>query len=159
MEDLFALFSQLKVIKVTREIPDDSLAKELAEAWKNPISKPHLLFLFLKGNPHEERFFENVAKAVSLRLKPAKAIDATFMEKEKKWEQILNNEEIKWMFCSKKLLFSLPSLKSHYRFFPAKDEHFLHQTPLIFLEPFSSYAQNPSLKKQLWERLCQILKH
>jgi len=159
MEDLFSLFSQLKLLKIIHEIPDDSLAKELAEAWKNPSPQANVVLLFLKGDPKEQIFVENLVKAISLRLKSAKIVDAALMEKEKKWDQLLLNSELKWIMCYQKLLSSLPHLKSLYRYFPTNNQHFLGDIPVFFLEPFSSYAQNPLLKKQLWEKLCQVLKN
>jgi hypothetical protein len=114
--------------------------------------------LFTKESQQEIHFLKNLAKAIDLYLAPAKIIDASRFEEEKKWDLFLKSPHLKLILASAPIIHQNKELQSYYKELPTTSQFFLNEIPLLLLTPFSSYFKTPMLKRSLWHKLCQILK-
>lgn len=157
-DELFKTFQQFSAMTLKETIPDDAIAKDVATRWKNPQKTAEVVLLAFAQNSTEMNFLTNLAKAIDARLKSTLVIDALKIEKDRSWDRWITSEGLKWIIAPAKALEELPLLKSHLREKPATSERFLGKIPLLLLPALSSYLKNPSLKKSLWQSLCQTLK-
>lgn len=133
-------------LQIKKEVPDDRVAKEIANAWKEQKIDAAVIILFSNENDEELNFLKAIAKAIHNSLAPTKIMDSMKIEKEKRWNAFLANP-FRLIIVSSDLMNQMPDLKKHYR----------KEIPLLTLAPYSSYFTTPQLKRSLWQTLCSSL--
>lgn len=128
----------LPELKLTDKIPSDAKAKALAELYKHKAPQVALL----TEKPEELPFLKALAKAIHTQLKPAKILGI---------DKIQPADSLRLFIATHAGVASHPAFKES----PTPT---LFGIPLILLAPISEYEKNPSLKRALWDHLCQILR-
>lgn len=158
MADIKALLVRLAPHLLTEEpIPDDAAAKRAAEAWKHETHASVVTVLSLGASQDETTFLRNVARAISTTLQPAKVVSAQELEQDNLWETVLQTPGLKWILSPPLNMVQWPNLSAYYKHNTTTQVHTLGNIPLIFLKPLTDYLENPILKKELWDTLCQLL--
>ena len=135
-------------------LPDEK-AKRIKSAWNEKSQVPEIPILF--QGTHYRTFLDNLAKAISLSFAPARVIDMTTFEKEKKWDIFLDSPQLKFILCPDHLIFSSKELLPFYKENPGKKTRCLGKIPLLLLPDLSLYFKDPYLKRSLWNVICQTL--
>ncbi len=135
--------------------PTDKKAKRIKESFKQTFEIPEIPILSSEKIYHP--FLNNIAKALTISFAPSKVIQLATIEKEKKWDLFLKSPKLKLILASNTLIFNSKQILFFYRENSNQKTHFLHQTPLFLLPDLSLYLKNPSLKRSLWNQLCQTL--
>jgi hypothetical protein len=136
--------------------PSDEKAKKIKNAWKEQSKIPDIPILATKGPSLP--FLTHVAKAIELHFFPSKVIDVTTLEQNNSWDVFLNTTNLKMIIAPDSVVWSCKNLMRYYHEFPNKKERYLGKIPLILLPDPSLYTKDPSLKRPLWNLLCQVLK-
>ncbi|PIS01529.1 MAG: hypothetical protein COT84_01785 [Chlamydiae bacterium CG10_big_fil_rev_8_21_14_0_10_35_9] len=145
----------LPEIPYIQDIPTDQQAKIIAENWKYHSQISPFIILYNSKNQKEKTFLENLAKALSVYFVPTKVIFANEIEKENRWEVILDPSVLKFIIAPDDQIWDLPHMMSHYSENPAKSLVFLDEVPLFLIPNLSMYFQDPTLKSSLWKAICQ----
>lgn len=144
--------------KLSDNIPDDTLAIKNKNIWLSKREITPVIILSFHDNPQHQTFLANIAKAITLRLAPARVISAPELEKNNQWDDILKSPQLKLVISSDYELYLHPKLMSHYREEKDQGKHILHQTPLLLLSDLSLYLKEPQLKSFLWRAICNEFK-
>ena len=145
----------LPEIPYIQDIPTDQQAKIIAENWKYHSQISPFIILYNSKNQKEKTFLENLAKALSVYFVPTKVIFANEIEKENRWEVILDPSVLKFIIAPDDQIWDLPHMMSHYSENTAKSLVFLDEVPLFLIRNLSMYFQDPTLKSSLWKAICQ----
>lgn len=131
-------------IKLIHSIPSDQIAKERAALWKKNLS---VILLAFSQNTQDLLFLKNLANAIqtSFSISP-KIINAGKITNENQWQAFFEKHERQLIIGFKHSLDRITDGIS----LPSK----LNLIPL--LTPYE-YEKHPSLKRELWKMLKQIL--
>lgn len=156
MQDLRALVAKsAPSLKLYDTVPSDKEAKKIKSAWKEQANVPDIAIL---GSPHSSLpFLYQVAKAIELHFFSSRVIEVQHLEESNNWEAFLNTANLKIVITPDAVLWSCKQLMQYYHEFPNKKQRFLGKIPLLLLPDPSLYLKDPSLKRSLWNLLCQIL--
>lgn len=136
-------------------IPSDEKAKHAKNNFRFTDFMPEVPLFALPGKTFS--FLENVAKAINSQFFPSKVIDLSKIEKESLIDELLKSPKLKCILIPDSVLFSSKALLKHYQEFPSKKEYYLGKTPLLLLPDPSIYLKDPSLKRLLWNLICDTL--
>lgn len=135
-------------------IPNDSVAQKLKNVWLDNQVIPPVIILSFHDEERQLTFLKNLARAISLRLAPARVLSASKLEKEKGWENVLKSSSLRLVIASDYGLYLQPGLMHFYREVPQQGKHFLNHLPLLLLSDLSLYLKDPQLKSLLWRAIC-----
>jgi hypothetical protein len=135
-------------------IPDDRVASKIKNTWQKENVIPPVIILTFNQDEQHTLFLKNVAKAISLRLAPARVISGLKVEAEKKWDKLIESPDIQMIIACDYGFFMQPGLKKHYREDSKQGKHFLGNKPLLLLSDLNLYLQQPQLKALLWQAIC-----
>jgi hypothetical protein len=144
-------------LALSDQIPDDNKAKQISSAWKEKLHGVDAILIVLSDQPENIELMKNLAKAIHQDLGQVKLISGERFEREKRWELFFQTNSFRLAIVSPGIQ-QYPELLKLYRALPAQQTAFLAQTPLIVLEPGSTYKDSSEKKTALWKTLCQILK-
>lgn len=139
---------------LSKTIPNDIVAQKNKNAWLKSQEICPVMILSFYDNEQQQIFLKNIAQAISLRLAPAQVVSAAQIEKENKWENILNSSQLRLVIAGDYGLYLHPKLMHFYKEIPQQGKHFLNQTPLLLLSDLSLYLKEPQLKPLLWRAIC-----
>jgi hypothetical protein len=142
-------------LSLREEILNDNLAKKMKDNWKANQQISPVVILSFRENAKEQLFLQNLAKAISLHFFEARVYPASTFEKEKKWEQLLNDSKLKLIIASDSDLYLQPELMKQHRDEPSKGKHYLNQTALLPISDPTLYFEQRKLKAYLWQAICQ----
>ena len=152
-----ALFkTALKEIYLHENIPNDSKAKRLKEAWREKHNTPEVPILF-QGSYYKP-FLQSLAKAIETEFLPCRLVEIDHLEKEKKWDLFLDSPKLKLIIAPDQLIFAAKELLPFYKEHPQQGTRFLGEIPLLLIPDLSLYFKDPYLKRSLWNVICQALK-
>jgi len=135
--------------------PDDSLAREIATAWKEKLKGAEVALLSF--DERELSFYTDLAKAIHTRLKKASVVDAGRLETEKRWGAFFRANSLTLLLCPSQAIGKYPQLTGYYLQKPSTAETFLNNTPALLLSAASVYQQDVASKRALWNTLCTRL--
>ena len=131
-------------IKLSESIPDDHDAKINAALWKKSA---RIALLSFSQSPEELQFLKNLAKALQTSLGAApKIVSAANIAKENKWASLFSTSSFHLVLCFTHAFDAFPEIST-----------FLGKTPLVTLLRPYEYEKHPSLKRELWKKLSQLL--
>lgn len=136
------------------EIPSDQEAKKIKNGWNQEDNVPAIAILSFNDQEKHLSFLNNLAKAITITIAPARVIQAPAWEQKKKWDSFLKSPELRIVIASDYGLYLLPDLMKHYKEIPKTAKHLLHETPLLLLSDISLYLKEPQLKSLLWRTIC-----
>ena len=142
-------------LKLLDQIPDDAIAKKVANAWKEKISEAEVVLLMCDPKTETMEFLKGLAKAIDQHLAKAKILMADKFEKEKRWDLFLDKNSFRLVIASDGIK-KLPELMKYYRENPSNAQFFLGKTPLLVLSSASIY-KSIEHKTLLWKTVCQML--
>ena len=142
---------------VFEEIPNDEIAKKIANRWKTKNAAAEISILAYQEPPSQRILLEQIAKAIHTILGPARIVQAEPIEKEKQWEAFLSVPHLKLTIACDYTLWQLRGLMHHYREAPSQGTRHLGAVPVFLLPDLSLYLKDPLLKRSLWKALCQTL--
>ncbi|MDP1608666.1 MAG: hypothetical protein Q8L98_05075 [Chlamydiales bacterium] len=142
---------------VLEALPDDEIAKKIAQRWKVKNAVAEISILSYHEPPAQKALLEQIAKAINILLKPTQIVLAEPIEKEKQWEAFLTTSHLKYTIACDYTLWQLGGLMQHYRETPGGSVRHLGSVPLFLLPDLSLYLKDPLLKRSLWKALCQTL--
>ncbi len=143
-------------LALSDEIPPDAGAQKRANQWKEKAQAAPVAILSFGEKGQERVFLDSLASAIAQKLAPSAVIDAARLEREQNWEIFLEIDILKLILAPADFQ-KRPQLMRHYKEFPSTSQLYLGKVPLLVLSPVSAYLNNPSLKRTLWETLCQLL--
>lgn len=156
MEDLRSIISKIAPsLPLSHTIPDDTQAKQIKNRWKEQSNVPDIVILAVQGPSLS--FLQQVAKAIELHFCSSRVIEVKPLEQQNSWEAFLNTPNLKMIITPDGVLWSCKHLMRYYHEFPNKKERFLGKIPLLLLPDPSLYLKDPTLKRSLWNLLCQML--
>lgn len=157
-QDLRQTISQiLPQIALTEHIPEDSYAKKISRSWENNWMQASVLIVSFENQKSSVDFLKNLSEAINQLLVPATWIDGTSIEKEKKWELILESSSLKFMILPPLEIWKKTSLIKWYRENSHTEKSFLNNVPIFLMNNISSYLKNPQEKRLLWNTLNSLL--
>lgn len=157
LSDMQAILKKLAPEKCSlAPIPSDYVAKKVKESWKNQLFYAEVIVLSGKESSHV--FLEHVAKAIESHFRPCKMIKINQLEQEKSAKALLESSCLKMLIASDQDLWSSQELMGFYHEIPQKKERYLGKKPLLLIPDTSLYFKDPSLKRSLWNLLCQVMK-
>lgn len=136
-------------------IPSDEAAKRKKNSYLITEYMPDVPILTFQDKA--SAFLEEVAKAISSHFFLSKVVDLSKVEGEGILDQLIKTDHLKLIIAIDTMLFSHRTLMKYYQEFPAKKERYLGKTPLLLLPDPSLYMKDPSLKRSLWNLLCDML--
>jgi len=146
------------IIKLHETPPNDTVAHQVINGWRQRSKSPEVIILSLEEKPQNKEFLHNVAKAIRSLLAPTIMLSANSLEIENKWEQLLEQKNVKLILCQERLFQIYPELLQHYKKPESqKKTPLLGTIPLLFLSETDEYIKNPMLKASLWESLSHFL--
>lgn len=157
--DLASVRNVLSVVApelaIINEIPNDAIAKKIAERWKTKNQSAPISILLFQEPAEQRALLEQIAKAIDVCFGPAKIVNAETIEKEKQWEAFLSVSDLKMVIVCDYTLWQLNGLMQFYKETPAQGTRMLGNIPLFLLPDLSLYLKDPLLKRSLWKALCQ----
>ncbi|MBS0625704.1 MAG: hypothetical protein JSS32_06610 [Verrucomicrobia bacterium] len=147
-------------VPLLEEIPNDEMAKKVANRWKAKNATAEISILAYHEPPAQRALLEQIAKAIDAVYGPAKIVQSEPIEKEKQWEAFLSVPHLKLAIACDYTLWQLGGLMQHYREVPAQGTRHLGKVPVFLLPDLSLYLKDPLLKRSLWKALgtvCQKL--
>jgi hypothetical protein len=151
-----ALLRIAPTIKLAEEVPDDTGARRIANAWKEKITDAQVILLACETDANTLEFLKNLGKAIDTKLAQVKILPAERLERENRWDLFLQKNQFRLIIASDGMQ-KLPELMRFYKAVPAQSQYYLDQTPLLPLSSASSY-KSLELKALLWKTLCHILR-
>jgi hypothetical protein len=142
-------------LAILNEIPNDGIAKKIAERWKTKNQSAPISVLVYQEPPEQKALLEGIAKALDVYFGPAKIVSAEAIEKEKQWEAFLSVADLKMVIVCDYTLWQLHNLMHFYKETPAQSTRMVGNVPLFLLPDMSLYLKDPLLKRSLWKALCQ----
>lgn len=139
-------------VSILDEIPDDTMAKKIANRWKTKNQVAPISILYT----HENALLKQIVKAIDIYFGPANLINAEEIEKEKQWDAFLSSDALKLVIACDYSLWQLHGLMTHYKEVPTLQTRTLKDIPLFLLPDLSLYLKDPLLKRSLWKALCKI---
>lgn len=146
--------TQFPTTPLSEVVPADTLAKKIKNAWLNEQMIPPIIILSFHDGEKHLAFLKNIARAITLRLAPARVISAPKLEQEKQWEALLSSTGLRLVIASDYGLYMQPALMKNYREVPQQAKHYLNNIPLLLLSDLSLYLKEPQLKPLLWRAIC-----
>lgn len=135
--------------------PDDAVARKMKNRWQNKqVAFSVILLSFHQQDQQRSAFLKNIAQAISLHLAPAAVLSVAQLEKEKRWEKILNPSQLRLVIATDDDLYLHPDLMRYYQASSQQGRHLLNQIPLLLLSDLSLYFREPQLKSLLWRAIC-----
>lgn len=144
-------------LKIIPEIPNDAIAKKIAQRWKTKNQAAPISILSLNEPKEQRALLEQIAIALDVYFGPARLIEAEGIEKEKQWEAFLSVEGLKLIVACDYTLWQLHNLMKSFKEIPAQGIRTLGSVPILLLPDLSLYLKDPQLKRSLWKALCQKL--
>ena len=120
------LFSGLTLHKTP---PSDEIAKKKKEKWRTNSEIPPVIILSFHDQPEQFTLLKNIAQAITLRLAPAQVLSAPQIEKDNRWENILNSPDLRLIIAGDYGLYLHPKLMKFYQELP---QQFLIHSSLPF---------------------------
>lgn len=140
---------------IRNDIPSDQKAKAIKNGWRLDKEIPPILIISVNDQDKHLAFLKNVAQAITLHIAPAKVISGPAIEKEKKWDEIVNTPGLRLIISNDYGLYLLPGLMLFYNEDAKEKKHYIKQTPLLLLSDVSLYLKEPALKAALWQMICK----
>jgi hypothetical protein len=119
---------------------------------KNSIS-PVVILSFYE-DLESQTFLKNVAQAIQDKLLPAMVFSALRIEREKKWESLLQSTTLQLIIIPSHRIPQLPLLQNQYHL----QEGRIGSVPIISIADPSEYLKSPSLKSELWQTITRAVK-
>ncbi len=142
-------------LAILNDIPNDDLAKKIADRWKTKNQSAPISILLFQEPPEQRALLEQIARALDVYFGPAKIVNAEKIEKDKQWEAFLSVADLKIVIVCDHTLWQLSHLMQFYKETPASGVRTLGNVPLFLLPDLSLYLKDPLLKRSLWKALCQ----
>jgi hypothetical protein len=139
------------------QIPSDHEAKRIADRWKTKGQSAPLSILVFQEPPAHRALLGAIADALDAHFGPARLVSAEQIEAEKRWDQFLSADGLKWIVVCDYTLWQLHALMAYYTEIPAQHVRKLGNIPVFLLPDLSLYLKDPQLKRSLWKALCQKL--
>ncbi|MFT4551692.1 MAG: hypothetical protein ACI9S8_000308 [Chlamydiales bacterium] len=143
-------------IDVVETPPDDKLAHQIANKWKQVTGIPDIAILSYRDSPKEKEFLGNVAKAVSNQIAPSSVLSAVEIEHQDKWKKLLSAPNLKLVITNEKGMHSLSLMMKHHHLNNNNSRQYLGKVPILLLSSISLYLRDPSLKSSLWNAICHF---
>ena len=137
------------------KIPGPELISEGAPTAAPQQMKSSILILSLNEPLKHKVFLENIAKVLKKNSQKPTFANASIIEKEKKWMELLMTSSINFVIASQATLQQLPELMKLYC--QNEEKHFLQNKPFLLLSDLSLYLKQPQLKFSLWKDLQKLL--
>jgi hypothetical protein len=144
-------------LRLREEIPDDSEARKIGALWQEQLKALHVAVIAFGESGPSLQFLQNVAKAIDTLITPAKIIEGSRFEKEKKWDLFFTSSSLKLVIAPDFATWKGTRLASMYKEHPASSSHTLANIPLLPLKSITHLLKNPSLKKELWKTIVSLL--
>ncbi len=144
-------------LTIVEKIPSDAVAKRRARLWMHGDFSKEVIVIRYGKDPQDNAFLDNLWKAIDERLKPAEIVDGEALEGQKLWDQLLGARQVRWILCCHAALLELPTLHGLYREDADSKQRFIGHIPLLLLPSVQTFATNPAKKRELWNRLCQVM--
>ena len=158
IKGLKAVFAKIAPqLAIFDEIPNDDLAKKIAQRWKTKNQSAPITLLSFQEIPEQKALLAQIARALDVYFGPARLIDAEPIEKENQWDVLLSVSELKLVICCDYALWQLKALMQHYKETPTQKMRQLKDKPLFLLPDLTLYLKDPMLKRSLWKGLCQTI--
>lgn len=142
----------LPAVKVIAEVPEDSAAKRPGDTWKEPSARKAVILYFEEAGSSLS-FLENVCKAIHERLIPCSLIRYTSQD-----ASTLFLAPTKEFIIAAKSINDCKALSTHIKKDQSTGRFMLGSNPLFILDGLETYSNDPSKKKDLWNKLCQMLR-
>lgn len=143
-------------IDIVETPPDDKIAHQVANKWKQATGIPDIAILSYRESPKEKEFLGNVAKAVSNQIAPSSVLSAVEIEHQDKWKKLLSAANLKLVITNEKGMHSLSLMMKHHHLNSKTSRQYLGKVPILLLSEVSFYLRDPSLKSSLWNAICQF---
>lgn len=157
LQDLWTLIPKIAPsLTLLEKIPNDAKAQKIKNGWKLPPEIPEVPLLCL--NHPALTFLKDVAQAIEKNFFPSKVLDIALFEEKNTWDVLFQAPHLKLIVIPETMLWQCPNLKRYYHEFPEKNERYLGKCPALLIFDPDLYLKDPSLKRSLWNQLCQALK-
>ncbi len=129
-------------------LPDDSVAKQTLQMDRHPF--PAIALLATQSHPYLSLLC-NIASALNAVFASARVLYIEKFKAHGDFERLLTTPHLKWVIAPDQLLWNTPLLLPFLKEYPQAQEKYLSQTPLLLLPNLHLYAEQPLLKRSLWQ--------
>ncbi|MCE2982509.1 MAG: hypothetical protein LW832_02970 [Parachlamydia sp.] len=137
------------------QLPDDTLAKKKMSAWKEEEGIPPILLLSFTAKESHLSFLKQIAKAITLHFKPARALCGLTIEGKNEWKTLFNSS-LQLVIATDTDLYLQKNLMNYYQE-AIPGQHLLQNIPLLLLSDLDLYLRQPQLKPLVWRAICKEL--
>lgn len=139
--------------KYIENIPSDTTAKKISNAWKYKSQAKEICILSFSENINDKQFLRNLAQAIDISFKETNVISSKEIEINDNWHNFLSNNIIKLIIVKEDDLMKNSNLLCHLKEIPNKSEKYLLNIPIFILPDLALYRKNPKLKNNLWKAI------
>lgn len=125
-------------LKVVDEIPDDALAKQIANAWKDSV--PEVAVITINPTKAHLELLEKIAGAIN-----GVGFRAKVLIGEQQWERLFNTPHLRLVLVPQETLDSHPEFKK------------MESVEVCPLLPIETYIETPKEKAALWKEIRRLL--
>lgn len=138
-------------LKIIDSIPDDTLAKRAANAWKETL--PEVIIIGDLANPAQRDLLKKISDAIVTLGYTSDLLTAPIA-----WDNLLTAPHLKMILMTQQSLEKYPDIQQKYRFDQARQRHYIDGMLLCPLPSLEKLQTEPSVKANLWQAIRQLLK-
>lgn len=138
---------QLKIIDA---IPNDALAKRIAQSWKETL--PEVVLIATEATEGQQELLLKIAAAIRSLGYSAGCLEGTI-----DWNELLTAPHLKLILMTEQTMQQCGDLVSKHRYDRQRQRHFLDGRLLCPLPALDKLETAPALKTQLWNTIRQLL--
>lgn len=139
------------------DVPDDAVAKVIKDQWKTRHQMPAVVILSFDEKEEAFELLKNITEAITARLAPARVLPGFRIDKENKWEPLLNSPELRLIIANGQSVKSIPGLMKFCEEIAGESLTKIHRTTFISIDA-GHCIKDPQQKRILWQSICNALK-
>lgn len=138
-------------LKIIEAIPDDTLAKRAAHAWKETL--PEVIIIADHATQPQCDLLKKICEAIVTLGYSSDLLSAPI-----DWDHLLTAPHLKMILMTQQSLENHPDIKQKYRFDQGRQRHYIDGMLLCPLPSLEKLQAEPSAKATLWQTIRQLLK-
>lgn len=138
-------------ISIVETIPDDAIAKRIAQSWKENL--PEVILIGDEATTEQQDLLKKISDAIVTL-----GYTSALLTNNIPWEILLTSPHIKMVLITQNSLHQHADISDKYRFDPSRKRHYLDGLLLCPLPPLDKLQTDPSIKANLWQTIRTLLK-
>lgn len=146
-----ALHEAASHLKIIDTIPDDSIAKRVANSWKEIL--PEVILISDDATAEQSELLQKISNAII-----SLGYTSALMANDIVWELLLTAPHLKMILMTQQSLQKYPELQQKYRYDQSRKRHYIDGILLCPLPSLEKLESDPGIKANLWQTIRLLLK-